>query len=76
MEPEPDMTEYQTGKSKSLSKMKKMLDMADGDEHFVSHATTVRPINQLYNDIRELSAFPYGMGRLGVLIHNTQINRR
>ena len=68
-------SEHQTGKSISLSKMKKMLDMKDGDEHFVSHATTVRPINSLYNDIRELSCFPHGNGRLDSLIHNTQINK-
>jgi len=69
-----DMTEFQTGKSISLSKQKKLLDMKDGDEHFVNLSSTVGPINDMYLKIRELSAFPFGAGRVA-LIHNTKINK-
>jgi len=65
----------QSSMSHSLSRMKKRLDMKDGDEHFVNDSSTVGPINDMYIAIRELSAFPWGGGR-STLIHNTQINRR
>jgi hypothetical protein len=63
----------QTMKSASLSRKKQMMDMRDGDEHFVSLDSTVGPINELYLNIREFSAFPFGNGRMN-LIHNTQEN--
>ena len=58
-----------------LSRLKKRLDMKDGDEHFLNYESTVGPINDMYIAIRELSAFPFGGGR-SALIHDTQINRR
>ena len=64
----------QTMKSAALSKRKQMLDMKDGNEHFVSLDSTVGPINELYLGIREFSAFPFGMGRMNSLIHNTMEN--
>jgi hypothetical protein len=65
----------QSGMSHSLSRLKKKLDMKDGDEHFVNDSSTVGPINDMYIAIRELSCFPFGGGR-SCLIHNTQLNRR
>jgi hypothetical protein len=64
----------QTMKSATLSRKKQMLNMKDGDEHFVSLDSTVGPINELYMHIREFSAFPFGNGRMNSLIHNTLEN--
>jgi hypothetical protein len=54
----------------ALSRKKKMLDMADGDEHFV-HDLRVGPINDMYLAIRAYSMFPHGMGK-PALIHDTK----
>jgi hypothetical protein len=62
--------EGQTMKSMALSRKKKLLDMADGDEHFV-HDLRVGPINDMYLAIRAYSMFPHGMGRPS-LIHDTK----
>ena len=64
----------QSGKSKALSNLKSRLNMKDGDEHFLPIA--VGPINSMYLQIRNLSAFPFGAGRMDNLIHDTQVNRR
>ena len=64
----------QSGKSKALSNLKARLNMMDGDEHFLSLA--VGPINSLYLQIRHISAFPFGAGRMDNLIHDTTSNRR
>ena len=66
--------EGQTMASKSLSRKKKMLDMADGDEHFVSDLR-VGPINDMYLAIRAYSMFPHGIG-LPALIHDTHAGGR
>jgi hypothetical protein len=64
----------QSMRSYALSRRKKMLDMADGDEHFVKNLC-VGPINDMYLKIRAYSAFPHGAG-LVALIHDTQANRQ
>lgn len=64
----------QTSKSMILSNLKKRLDMKDGDEHFLPIA--VGPINNMYLQIRHISAFPFGAGRMDNLIHDTTANRR
>jgi hypothetical protein len=64
----------QSMRSKALSKLKYKLNMKDGDEHFLPIA--VGPINNMYLQIREYSAFPFGAGRMNNLIHDTQSNRR
>lgn len=64
----------QAGKSKALSNLKARLDQKDGDEHFLPIA--VGPVNDIYLQIRHISAFPFGAGRMDNLIHNTQENRR
>lgn len=64
----------QSGKSKALSNLKARLNMMDGDEHFLPIA--VGPINSMYLQIRNLSAFPFGAGRMDNLIHDTTANRR
>ena len=64
----------QSTKSNRLSNLKKRLDMKDGDEHFLPIA--VGPINSMYMQIREYSAFPFGAGRMSHLIHDTTANRR
>jgi len=68
-EPEDDPA-GQTMRSSALSRKKKMLDMADGDEHFVNNLR-VGPINDMYLAIRAYSMFPHGMGRPS-LIHDTK----
>jgi hypothetical protein len=60
----------QTMRSMALSHKKKMLDMADGDEHFVSNLS-VGPINDMYLAIRAYSMFPHGAGMVS-LIHDTK----
>jgi len=71
----PDLPpEGQTARSQALSLRKKMLDMSDGDEHFVSNLN-VGPINDMYLAIRMYSLFPQGAGLVS-LISDTQINRR
>jgi hypothetical protein len=64
----------QSMKSHALSRKKKMMDMADGDEHFVNNLCT-GPINDMYLAIRAISAFPHGAGLVS-LIHDTQANRQ
>ena len=64
----------QSMRSYALSRKKKMMDMADGDSHFVSNLCT-GPINDMYLKIRAYSAFPHGAG-LVALIHDTQANRQ
>jgi hypothetical protein len=64
----------QTMRSAALTKRKQMLNLKDGDEHFVNLNSTVGPINELYLGIREYSAFPFGLGRMNSLIHNTMEN--
>jgi hypothetical protein len=71
-----EMAENPSMQSMRLSRQKKMMDMADGDEHYTNKDSTVGPINNMYLAIRELSCFPYGSGGRNALIHNTQINRR
>ena len=66
--------EGQTMASKALSRKKKMLDMADGDEHFVSNLR-VGPVNDMYLAIRAYSMFPHGIG-LPALVHDTQAGGR
>ena len=63
----------QSMRSLALSRKKKMMDMADGDEHFVNNLCT-GPINDMYLKIRAYSAFPHGAGLVS-LIHDTQANR-
>ena len=65
-----DVPGGQTMKSIALSRKKKLLDMADGDEHFV-HDLSVGPINDMYLAIRAYSMFPHGMG-MPSLIHDTK----
>ena len=57
-------------RSMALSRKKKMLDMADGDEHFVDNLR-VGPINDMYLAIRAYSMFPHGIGK-PALIHDTK----
>ena len=64
----------QSMKSLALSRKKKMMDMADGDEHFVNNLCT-GPINDMYLSIRAFSAFPHGAGLVS-LIHDTKANRQ
>ena len=64
----------QSGKSKALSNLKARLNMMDGDEHFLPLA--VGPYNSMYLQIRNLSAFPFGGGRMDNLVSDTQANRR
>ena len=64
----------QSMKSHALSRKKAMLDKADGDEHFVTNLCT-GPINDMYLQIRAISAFPHGAGLVS-LIHDTQANRQ
>jgi hypothetical protein len=64
----------QTMRSSALTRSKQMLNLKDGDEHFVSLDSTVGSINNLYLGIREYSAFPFGLGRMNSLIHNTREN--
>jgi hypothetical protein len=64
----------QSTKSNRLSNLKKRLDMKDGDEHFLPIA--VGPINDMYLQIRHISAFPFGAGKMDNLIHDTTSNRR
>ena len=71
-----NMKEMESGKVGTYSRMKKMLNMKDGDEHYTNHESTVGPINDMYLSIRELSCFPFGAGGRLALIHNTQINRK
>ena len=66
--------EGKTMRSHSLSRKKKMLDMADGDEHFVSNLC-VGPINDMYLAIRAFSMFPHGIG-IPALIYNTKEGRK
>jgi hypothetical protein len=64
----------QSGKSKALSNLKARLNMMDGDEHFLPLA--VGPYNSMYLQIKNISTFPFGAGRMDNLIHDTQANRR
>ena len=64
----------QSSKSTKLSNLKKRLDMKDGDEYFLPIA--VGPINDMYLQIKNISAFPFGAGRMDNLIHDTTANRR
>lgn len=64
----------QSQKSHALSRKKKLLDMADGDSHFVNNLCT-GPINDMYLAIRAYSAFPHGAGLVS-LIHDTKANRQ
>ena len=66
--------EGQTMRSLALSRRKKMLDMSDGNEHFVSNLS-VGPINDMYLAIRAYSMFPHGAG-LPALIHDTRAGHR
>jgi len=63
----------QSMRSYALSRRKKMLDMTDGDSHFVNNLCT-GPINDMYLSIRAFSAFPHGAGMVS-LISDTQANR-
>jgi len=67
---EKHMSDGPSMRSMALSRTKKMLDMADGDEHFVSNLR-VGPINDMYLAIRAYSMFPHGMGK-PALIHDTK----
>jgi hypothetical protein len=70
--PDVEVASGQTMRSLALSHKKKMLDMADGDEHFVSNLS-VGPINDMYLAIRAYSMFPHGAGLVS-LIHDTKAN--
>jgi len=71
--PDVEVASGQTMRSAALSRAKKMMDMADGDEHFVSNLC-VAPINDMYLAIRAYSMFPHGAGR-PALIHDTKSGR-
>jgi hypothetical protein len=70
--PDLEVASGQTMRSLALSNKKKMLDMADGDEHFVSNLC-VGPINDMYLAIRAYSMFPHGAGMVA-LIKDTKAN--
>ena len=70
--PGVEVASGQTMRSHALSRHKKMLDMADGDEHFVTNLC-VGPVNDMYLAIRAYSMFPHGAGMVS-LIHNTKSN--